>query len=121
MDFTNLFKEFLDTQGCYYGVNVGELLKILVQHRGKKNPVTSADMGKALDVSPVAVRMAIHKIVTVYALPVISSPRGYYVPANIHEVHEYIKREEKRQKTAAANVNSAKIAVNLWFGGDWNA
>jgi len=48
------------------------------------------------------VRQVIRDLRVVYGVPVLSSPKGYWLPSTVDEVDEYVERAERQARATAA-------------------
>lgn len=77
-----------------------KIKKILLEHRGKDNPITSKEISKKMgfpmeDTQSVS-RKAIWATAKEYNLPLISSNKGYFIANTDEEIAEYNENIKKR-------------------------
>jgi hypothetical protein len=81
-------------------INYGKIRDILIEHKGKKNKITSKqislEMGFPMEDTQSISRKAIWETAEKYGLPLISSTTGYYLANTKEELEEYNKNIDKR-------------------------
>lgn len=76
--------------------------EILLEHKGKSNPITSAQMAEALgfneDDTHATTRSLILESAEKYSIPLAADNRGYYVITSDKEYSDYMKNLDSRQQ-----------------------
>lgn len=88
---------------------------ILLQHKGKANPVTSktisAEFGYPMEDTQVLSRKTIHNVAEEYHLPLLSCNKGYYIAETEQELEEYNKNIDSRIN----NMDKRRNLINEYF------
>jgi hypothetical protein len=84
---------------------------LLLEHRGKDNPITSREINEEVDVDNIgsfpSTRALIRDLVMEDRIPVAGSSQGYYVIEDEEELEDYIENLESR----VMNITERKFAV----------
>ena len=77
-----------------------QIKEILLLHYGKKNPITSAEIAKLLNIieddTHAQTRSLILECAQKYKLPLAANNRGYYLISNEQEYEEYMANLDSR-------------------------
>lgn len=77
-----------------------QIKNILLLHRGKRNPITSAEIARIIgiveDDTHAQTRALILECAEKYELPLAANNRGYYLISNQQEYNEYMANLDSR-------------------------
>lgn len=79
---------------------IDQIKDILLQHYGKRNPITSSEIASIIGVveddTHAKTRELIFKCAEKYGLPLAANNRGYYIISNQQEYDEYMTNLDSR-------------------------